>query len=391
MQYRAWEQETPWGKRRMVQSAHLHLLVSLLKGNYEAVHNQLKDRAFDFNRFKDPLAKHQLSGYVYSIVADSPARQAFPPVLIDHLRSSYARQRTKNEQMLREVKLLSSTFSVANQEFILLKGPYLAKRFYGSIDRRVFWDIDILARRKDLTRAMQLLARNGFKRQSRILLHQVLTTYFTHALEFAKPGVIVDLHWALKNRPSYNFNYKDIWETRQESRLDGIVVHVLSDHYALAFTLISIFNDIEMGKIRLKSFIDLYMITKAIDHTVDWNQFFERRKEEKIYKISLNVLGLFLKLFDRRPEFPNLALAIDLRNGLLEQNGAETIGRLMTHSRAGLTHRAWAARLYQGSRLRFLLWWMVSMPFRRAAFRSGKSSRLKRDLQGLKRSIGLER
>ncbi len=374
----------------MVHSAHLHLLVSLLKRNYEAIHDQLNERAFDFEAFKDFMATHQLRGYVYSVLADSPAREAFPPDLVDHFQSAYIRQRTKNEQMISELKLLSSTFSRAGQEFILLKGPYLAKRFYGGIDRRAFWDIDILIRRRELARAAQLLVRSGFERQSRILLHEDLTIYFTHALEFAKPGVIVDLHWALKNRPSYKLNYQDIWENRQNFSLDDAVLSVLSDQYALVFTLISIFNDIEVAKIRLRSFVDLYMITKAIHDNLDWNQFLEDRKGERVFKISLNMLGLFLRLLDCRGEFPNLARAIDLRKGFLELNGAETIGKLITHSRVGMPHRLWASRLYQGSRLRFLLWWMISMPFRRAAYRSGKAARFKGDLRRLKRYISLK-
>ena len=375
----------------MFQRDNLNLVVSLVKGHHEAIRDQLNKTVFDFDSFYDFIAHHQLRGYVYSLLANSPAQEPFPSDLVDRLKSSYIRQRTKNEEMIRELKLLSSTFSRAGQEFILLKGPYMAQRFYGSLDRRVFWDIDILVKKNDLKQAAHLLTRSGFKRTSRIILNKALTIYFTHALDFAKPGVAVDLHWALRNRPSYNFNYQNIWGNRQPFHLDDALLYVLSDQHALVLNLISIFNDIEVAKMRLRSLVDLYMMTKAIDPTLDWNQFLEDREPENILKISVNMLDLLLSLFDCHREFPDLARVIYQRKGFLELNDPETVRKLMMYSRVGMPHRTWAARLYQGSRLRLLLWWIISSPFRRGAYRSGKSSRLKRDVRRLTRYIGLRR
>lgn len=374
----------------MFQPDHLDLLVHLLKGNREAIHDQLNKRAFDLEGFKDFITTHQLRGYVYSVLADSPTRKGFPQDLVDHLQSSYIRQRTRNEEMIRELKLLSSIFSRAGQEFILLKGPYLAKRFYGGIDRRVFWDIDILIRRKDLARAAQLLQQYGFKRTSRVLIHERLTTHFTHAFDFAKPGLTVDLHWALGTRPSYDIDYEDIWEQREKLLLNGESFSVLSDEYSLLFTIISIFRDIEVSKIRLRSFLDLHMILKTIHYHFDWDGFLEARKREHLFKISVNILSLFLRLFACHDEFPDLARALSHRESSLVSTDEKTFGKLITHSRLGLAQRMWAARLYEGSRSRLLLWWIVSLPFRRAAYRAGKLSRLKKSLNRLNRYLGLK-
>lgn len=374
----------------MFQRDNLNLVVSLVKGHHEAIRDQLTKTVFDFDSFYNFIAHHQLRGYVYSLLANSPTREAFPSDLVDHLQSFHVRRRTQNEQMIRELKLLSSTFSLAGQEFILLKGPYLAQRFYGSVDRRVFWDIDILVKRNELAHAAQILTRSGFKRTSRIILNTALTIYFTHALDFVKPGAAVDLHWALRNRPSYNFNYQDIWQEKQPFYLDDALLYVLSDEHALVLNLISIFNDLEVGKIRIRSFVDLYMMMRSINETVDWNQFLEDRKRDNVIKISVCMLDLFLTLFDCHGEFPKLAHAVSRKTSLLGITREGNIERLLRHSRVGLRHRMWAARFYEASRLRLLLWWIISSPFRRAAYRSGKSSQLKRDVRRLTRCIGLK-
>ena len=373
----------------MFQRDNLNLVVSLAKGQHEVVRDQVTKGAFDFDSLYDFIAQHQLRGTVYPILANSPVCEAFPSDLIDRLESFYSRQRAKNEQMIRELKLLSSAFSRAGQGFILLKGPHLAQRYYGSLDSRVFWDIDILVKRNELAHAAQLLTRSGFKRTSHILLNKALTIYFTHALDFSKGGVAVDLHWALRNRPSYKFDYQDIWGKKRPFYLDDTLLYVLSDQHALVLNLISIFNDLEVGKLRLKSLIDLYMMTKAMDGSVDWNQFLADREPENVLKISVNVLNLFLTLFNSHGEFPDIASAVSRRRGLLEFTDPRTIEKLITHSRVGLTHRIRVARLYQVSRSRLLVWWILSSPFRRAAFRSGKVSRLKSDVRRLQRYFGM--
>lgn len=376
-------------RRRMFQPDHLNLLVHLLKGNREAIHDQLSERAFDFEGFNEFLAQHRLQGFVYSLLANSPVRETFARDLVEHLKPFYNRQRTHNELLIQELKLLCSAFSLAGHEFILLKGLYLAERFYGGIDRRAFWDIDILVKKDDLTQAAQLLTRSGFKRTSRIFLHHALTIYFTHALDFAKSGVAVDLHWALRNRPSYNFDYQDIWERKRQFYLDDMTLYVLCDEHSLALELVSIFNDLEVGKIRLKSFIDLYMMTKAVNDTLDWSQFLEDRKQENVFKISVMMLDLLLRLFECHSEFPNLAHALSKGSHLLQVSDAKSVEKLLTLSRVGLIQRMRVARLYQASRLRLFLWWIISWPFRHAAYRSGKSFRPKKNVLRLKRNIGL--
>jgi len=365
------------------------LLAHLLKGNHDAFIRHLAARGPDFTGFGDLLAKHQLREFVYSALAASPAADTLPPALTDSLKRAYIRQRARIEQMLGELKLLSSTLSLAGQEFILLKGPYLAKRFYADLDRRAFWDIDILVQREELGNAQRHLISAGFARRSRILFNEQLTVRFGHAFDFAKSGIAVDLHWALRNRPSYRFDYRNIWKAKQEFWLDDVRFYVLSDQHALVFTLVSTFNDIEVAKLRLRSLVDLYMMVRALHGEVDWDRFLEDRRTENIFKISVNVLNLFLRVFDCNRDFPDLARAIDRRRSELEGDNPVTIETLVSHSRVGMSHRLWASRLYEISRLRLLFWWMISMPFRRAAFRAGKSARLKSDLRRIMAKIGL--
>lgn len=359
---------------------NLDILSFLLKREYSAVRERVERGDFDFDCFQRFVARSQLRGYIYSVLADSTVRSAFPARLVDDLRSSYARGKKKGEDLLRELTLLSSKLTVAGQEFILLKGPYLAARFYGGIDRRTYWDIDVLVKRESLKQVQQLLTDSGYVRRSHVLVHERLSSYFTHAFDFAIGAVNLDLHWALSIHPSYRLNYQEIWMSRQPFYFADIRFFVLSDEYELVFNLISTFRDMERGALRLRSFVDLYMILKGT--SLDWSDFFERRKRENVSRICLNTLALFLNVLDCRDDFPQLATSIDReKDNRPDLNNRETAARLITPSRFGLRNKLWTFRSYETSALRAFLWWATSLPFRLVVYRPGKLSRFKRNIR----------
>jgi hypothetical protein len=96
-------------------------------------------------------------------------------------------------------------------ESILLKGPAIGQLAYGDASFRTFADIDLLVRREDLSRARDFLLKSGYSPEyklgdeNQLVLNQ-------HALEFAKSGTKVELHWSLLSRHlSLNFDLDRIW------------------------------------------------------------------------------------------------------------------------------------------------------------------------------------
>ncbi|MGN6734497.1 MAG: hypothetical protein ACTHMB_21405, partial [Candidatus Binatia bacterium] len=139
-----------------------------------------------------------------------------------------------------------------------------------------------------------------------------------------------------------------------------------SDEYEVVFSLISIFKNLERGVARLKAFVDLYFILASVGRSINWEQFLANRKRERILEISLNVLSLFLKVFECADKFPELATVVDRDRNLLKKISAEEIECLISASPGALKNRLWATDLYDCSRTHVFLWWVVSLPFRLA-------------------------
>jgi len=363
---------------------NLALLSRLLDGDYVAVAARLRPgsrQAGDFMRF---VTQHRLRFSVFSLFNESGLRSLLPRGWVHQLETFSLRQQAKQELLVQELGQLSALLTAAGQEFIVLKGPYLAERFFGGIDHRAFSDLDILVKRDSLTAVEPLLYSGGYVRKSTVVLNKALTTRFTHAFDFAKSDVTLDLHWLLSANAAHQLDYQAIWQQRQSFVLREQSFFVLSDEYEVVFNLISTFKDIERGTARLKSFVDLYYILGAVSRSLDWDKFLAHREREKIRRISVNMLAWFLEFFQCSDRFPEVAAVVVREQGRLKVISAGYRHTLIEASPGALGNKMWAAGVYDCSRVQVFLWWLVSLPFRLAVYHPGKYARFKRKLQQLK-------
>jgi putative nucleotidyltransferase-like protein len=373
------------GENRVAMSfqQNVKLLSLLLKGNHGAATELLQDGAVrpdDFIRF---VEEHWLQLIVCSLLHGSPARKLLPSKWLVELTSQSLHQWAGQERLVRELFRLSTLLKAAGHEFILLKGPYLAERFFGGVDRRPFSDLDILIRREDIAALERLLCANGFVANSSSLLGRRLTTYFTYSFDFVKPDVAVDLHWRISAQPAHQLDYQAIWKQKQVFSLRTHRFWVLPDEYEIVFNLISIFKDLEMGIARLRSFVDLHFILRRLSDQLDWEAFREHRKREKLLRISLSMLDLFFELFDCRDEFPKAATMVAREERRIKVIPVKHYRDLMEAVPGAARNKIWASDLYECSRFSLFLWWVVGLPFRIAVYHPDKYSRMKRRLSWL--------
>jgi putative nucleotidyltransferase-like protein len=360
---------------------NLAFLSLLLKGEHENAAQYVRRGAVQTLAFASFIEKHNLQLQLLFLLNGSPVRKVLPQEWLGELKNFSLNHWVRQERLVRELMQLSTIFAAAGQEFILLKGAYLAKQFFGGIDRRPFFDLDLLIVKDNLPEAMRLLRSSGYVRKSSILFNETLTTYFTHAFDFAKPNVAVDLHWALSANAAQRLDSNAIWAQRQKFLLNNRQFSVLSDEYEVVFSLISIFKDIERGAARLKSFVDLYFILTALETRLDWPAFVENRRRERVERIAVNILSLLLDLFDCRDRFPAAAQVVALEHSLIKNISAEHAAELLEATQGALRNKLWASGAYQCSRFQVFLWWLVSLPFRLLVYDSGKYRRFNSRLQ----------
>ena len=356
----------------------LRLLGYIVKEDPQGAEEILGSKEVDFVSFNKFIWDNHIAGTLYSILSVSELRPLFPGELIESFKASYLEQWTKNERLLKEIGSLSELFDGAGRDLIFLKGPFLAERFYGNIDRRAISDIDLLVKKREIDVIDGMLEENSYLRKSYIFPAQVLATYFTHHFEYERNGIDLDLHWNLSVHFSFSIDYERLWRTNKIYDFHGKKYRVLSDEYELVFQILSIFRDIELGTLTLKSFLDVYMILKHTGTNTDWDEFFACRRNEGIYKISINILDMALSLLNCSSEFPELSIYIDQDKKLIKARDSDDKLGLLNRSGFSFKNKIWAFGLYSASPLFSFLWWVVSLPFKLPVYRQSSSKLFRR-------------
>lgn len=349
------------------------MLAALLRGSVGTVCECL-GASPSADGFRSFLAHHQLLGYCAFLLDRHPQRCDLPPSLLADLDTHSRKLAWKNERVLATLPEICGAFERGGVPFILLKGLYFALRLYGGVERRTFWDMDLLVHPEHLQSARQLLADQGYRQVSPVFFNERVSRYLTHAYDFRKEQAPdIDLHWKLASHPGLRLDYDAVWESRQALAWAGTSLFTLSDDYALTFLLIGIVKDLERGALRLRSMVDLYKLLQVMDPEMDWPLFFAHRKDEGVERLCLEVMRAFFSLLQIHPaELPRLQETVRARTGDLPEQ--REVMAMLEPQRFAFHNKRWASRLYATSRLGYAWWWALSLPARLVVYRPARKS-----------------
>ncbi len=144
------------------------------------------------------------------------------PTLINELKANYMGISQRNMLMSAELLKLIKLLQENDIESLAFKGPTLAQMAYRDITMRQFGDIDILIRKKDRYKMMDLLMKENFIPEID-LKKSTKETFFdsVNVIGFHNPstGVYIEIHWELLSKNyAIKWEEKVLWE-KQETTL----------------------------------------------------------------------------------------------------------------------------------------------------------------------------
>ena len=325
---------------------------------------------------------------LHRALGDSPLRARLPAGVLEAVAERYAQQEARTATLVGELAALADRFAAAALPFLLLKGPYLAARFYGDVLGREFVDIDVLVPAAERRRAAALLRAAGYRRRSRVVVAEDVTAFFVHAFDYANGATTVDLHWCLSRHPSFRVSEAAVWKDRRSRVVAGRTYDVLSDEHEVLFGVLGILRDIERGRPKLKGLVDLVHVVEHVDADLDWPAFLATRRSDGTYAPTLNVLTLCQAATGRRSHAPRLSAALAaVEPQCLVAVAPEVVLR---PSRFGLASKRWCASVYDGTARAWLLWWAASFPFRVAVHQRPLRERMRRRARRMWRPVRRE-
>lgn len=207
-------------------------------------------------------------------------------------------------QLAGELVRLLNVFGQAGIVAIPFKGVTLAARTYGDVALREAGDIDLLVRREDIARAVDLLESTGLRpafptstsREARYLRNlnrsrraDYLLSHSEHHFVSDDGRLNVDLHWAIALREfSLPLDMRGLWERVTRQRLAGREMPALCDEDLLLALCVNGAKDCWE---RLDRVCDVAELVRAAPQ-LDWDRLFDlsrRAGAQRMLRLGLSL------------------------------------------------------------------------------------------------------
>jgi hypothetical protein len=342
--------------------SEIRLLKLLVAGDRQQVATQVLSRNIDFRELGTFLETEHLADFFLAQLEDHRLLKLFPGFLRNQLQWLRENHQIHNVQLRIAMARVQSMFAQQGIEVIVLKGVPLADRYWGGIDRRFVWDMDLLIKPADLGQAIRLINTAGFTPSSGHFLPRSIAMRLTHAVEFTKDTTSLDLHWAFRRRPGFSIDYQGVWQRAATWHYDGIDYSVPAAEDSLLVMLLGIAQDAERGHCTYRKLWDVYLWLQ-VEQDMDWEAFYLRCTNEGVAVLCLNMLVLTLLALDSEAEFPKLHDFLDQRHDSISCTAAN-VEMVLGRSRQHLGNRLWFARLQAVPAWLYLCWWTLTAPMR---------------------------
>jgi hypothetical protein len=346
---------------------HLGLLRSFVTGDGDALHAAVSAAAPDLISFLQFAHRHQLGAFTYWMLQREGLADGLPEATLAAMRASSLVARRRTERQLIQLRDLAGLFDANDVEVLFMKGPLFAQRFYGSMQPRGFSDLDVLVPAPDVERVDSILASAGYDRAHRALVSRRVTRYFAHHFEYRRDDLPLDVHWALQRHFTFAIDYARIRQTAARVTFDGTTYSATSDEYELVLQILGVVTDLQVGQLTLRGLVDIFRVLKAVESTIDWDAFFAARRSERVLRPCRYVLASVLDLFDCHGQFPRLASQLEPSLSSLPSVAAARHAVLESR-KVDVQQKLLAFRLYERSVAASFSWWLLSLPFRLAAY-----------------------
>ncbi len=198
-------------------------------------------RCFDWSAFLEYVDAQTLGPCIFHTAQSHSLMSILPERVVESLRRSFLTQVRWNSLLLARVAELDAALRRRGREVIFLKGLCLAQEYFGQIAARQVGDIDLLIKdRADLSEIEAILGGLGYRRRSRILGSRALMSRYTHHMEFDGPLAPLDLHWVLRQHPTFRLDYSEIWRGKRQVQVRDFRLPALSVEYELVLQFLSI-------------------------------------------------------------------------------------------------------------------------------------------------------
>ena len=240
---------------------------------------------------------HGLNGLVYRQYEGNPAWKQWPDDLRNKVKRTAVIGSAHQLYIKKEIHFLLSSLAKEKIPVLLLKGAALAFTQYPHPEMRSMGDIDMLFRRQDLARALEVIESCGYHFIYRQGFLGQEFSYNKNDVAYALP---LDLHWRLSSYVvlAHVLDFDEMWQAAGTFPGEAEIPCILSPEHALLHACVHLAKHQALeDTTRLLWLFDIHLLCEQLG-TQESQEFIDLCIDKKLTQVILDVL---LQLSTRLP------------------------------------------------------------------------------------------
>ena len=283
-----------------------------------------------WNALVSEAYRQDLAPLLYSSMVSQEESLTIPLPLSEKLNRSYLTAAARNTLALHDAESLLTAFHNAGIPAAGLKGVYLLEHAYPDIAARSMNDIDLLVRKPDLPKCLEVMRELGYHTITYFdLADENIDTKHVPPMKKAS-GPLVELHWTLLEEDEpFTVNADAIWERTVPARIANVNtlalgVEDLILHLCLHLTYQHYLN------LGLRGLMDIALVIHKFRAEIDWQKLVQIAQSwgaERVAALTLQLVETQLNVPIPAEVIPAL-VPEGIEPGLLENARRQLLERV---------------------------------------------------------------
>jgi hypothetical protein len=270
-------------------------IIKCLRSEYKAEgYDEFSNFNFDkidWNLIYEKSIEWKITSFLYHIISKrfpNSQRSLIPHQISQKFKMSYTLTGLLNNSNYTELEKIQKTFTEEGIELILLKGSHLAKFVYRDIGLRAMSDIDLMVKKDEFLKALELLFQMGFGAPSEEKIELIerckanfnkISPNLRHfpSLVDQKNKVKLDLHFSpVRLTAPFNIDIEGLWERSKKAAINGTKSLLLSPEDLLLHISIHNSYNHKFKFYGIKAICDTAQTLNCYGTEIDWDRLKHR-------------------------------------------------------------------------------------------------------------------
>ena len=268
----------------ITQEKKLLLLCTKIKLNNADINEiiQFIKNKLDWQKVVTEARLQGIASLIYYNLSQVPGKNLIPDTCLSELKQDYVETTGRNIALFEELKNLLTILKQAEIYAVVLKGPALVETVYHNLAFRFMCDIDILVRKKDLSRAQDCLLEHGYIQERQVSKNNLMESHHLPGFKSHKNGTKIEIHWTLlKNYHIFNIDIDEIWSRVQKCKICGIDTLILSAEDMILHLCFHLCVG-HVSEITIRRLLDIAAIIQHHKDSINWDQIVKCSMQYKI-------------------------------------------------------------------------------------------------------------